>query len=99
MFCPRRSPAEKTDRTRSEGYGALQIWIKYIQKGITYQESYKASDGCGKSGWTGAAFTVAGGYIWSDVYAEVFKRNLTIVGGGDPVCSSGFSSAVHRLTL
>ncbi|KAH3463986.1 hypothetical protein KXX05_000863 [Aspergillus fumigatus] len=69
---------------KSEGYGALQIWIKYIQKGITYQESYKASDGCGKSHWVGAAFTVAGGYVWQDVYAEVFKRNLTIVGGGDP---------------
>lgn len=72
---------------RSEGYGSLQIWIKYIQKGITYQPTYVPSDGCTKSGWTGAAFTIGGGYIWQDVYNEAFPRNLTVVGGGDPVSS------------
>lgn len=71
---------------RSEGYGGLQIWLKYIKKGIKYQESHTASDKCTKSDWTGAAFTVAGGYLWEDVYPEAFKRNLTVVGGGDPVC-------------
>lgn len=43
------------------------------------------SDQCKHTNWTGAAFTIAGGYVWSDVYQEAFKRNLTIVGGGDPV--------------
>ncbi|BAE63389.1 hypothetical protein BDV35DRAFT_403809 [Aspergillus flavus] len=77
---------------KSEGYGALQIWIKYIQKGITYHENYVPSDQCKHTNWTGAAFTIAGGYVWSDVYQEAFKRNLTIVGGGDPTvgCIGGY---------
>ncbi|KAB8237010.1 isoamyl alcohol oxidase [Aspergillus alliaceus] len=77
---------------KSEGYGALQIWIKYIQKGITYHETYVPSDHCKNTNWTGSAFTVAGGYVWEDVYQEAFKRNLTIVGGGDPVvgCIGGY---------
>lgn len=82
------SPARYTsaDGTRSEGYGALQVWMKYLKKGITYHETYQPSDGCANTKWSGAAFTVAGGYVWGEVYAEVFKRNMTIVGGGDPVC-------------
>lgn len=28
---------------------------------------------------------IAGGYVWQDVYKVAFERNLTIVGGGDPV--------------
>ncbi|KAJ1712669.1 isoamyl alcohol oxidase [Aspergillus flavus] len=77
---------------KSEGYGALQTWIKYIQKGITYHENYVPSDQCKHTNWTGAAFTIAGGYVWSDVYQEAFKRNLTIVGGGDPTvgCIGGY---------
>ncbi|KAE8149553.1 hypothetical protein BDV25DRAFT_140665 [Aspergillus avenaceus] len=77
---------------KSEGYGALQIWIKYIQKGITYHEQYTSSNNCKNTNWTGSAFTIAGGYIWEDVYKEAFKRNLTIVGGGDPTvgCIGGY---------
>ncbi|KAE8379181.1 hypothetical protein BDV26DRAFT_259921 [Aspergillus bertholletiae] len=77
---------------KSEGYGALQVWIKYIQKGITYHESYMPSDQCKSTNWNGAAFTIAGGYVWADAYEEAFKRDLTIVGGGDPTvgCIGGY---------
>ncbi|KAJ5951956.1 FAD-binding type 2 [Penicillium vulpinum] len=79
---------------KSEGYGALQIWIKYIQKGITFHETYAASDKCTHSGWKGSAITIAGGYVWGDVYNVAFKRNVIIVGGGDPTvgCIGGYTS-------
>ncbi|KAL4999899.1 hypothetical protein BDV10DRAFT_193191 [Aspergillus recurvatus] len=67
---------------RSTGYGSLQIWMRYLRKGITHHESYDSR--CAKSHWKGAAFTVAGGYVWDDVYEEAFARDLVVVGGGDP---------------
>ncbi|KAF7594832.1 hypothetical protein BBP40_008162 [Aspergillus hancockii] len=45
---------------RSEGYGALQVWVKYLQKGITYHHIYIPSNQCGDTNWTGATFTIAG---------------------------------------
>lgn len=71
-------------KTRSAGYGALQVWIKYIQKGITFHE-HSAAGQCDKTNWNGSAITIAGGYVWGEVYDEVFKRNLTVVGGADMV--------------
>lgn len=70
---------------RSTGYGSLQVWMRSIRTGITYQETYKASDGCSKSPWQGSAFTVGGGYTWLDIYGEAASRNLVVVGGGTPV--------------
>jgi hypothetical protein len=70
---------------RSEGYGSLQIWIKYIRNGIFLQEIYTPSDTCASNEWTGSAMVIAGGYVWKDVYDVAFKRNITVVGGGDPV--------------
>ncbi|KAL4897557.1 hypothetical protein BDV59DRAFT_208387 [Aspergillus ambiguus] len=68
---------------KSQGYGALQVWIKYIRKGIIYHDTYNPSDGCQSHSWNGSALTIGGGYVWEDAYEEVFKRNMTIVGGGD----------------
>ncbi|GES57662.1 isoamyl alcohol oxidase [Aspergillus terreus] len=68
---------------KSEGYGALQIWIKYIRKGTEFHKSYAPSDGCKSTTWNGSALTIGGGYVWEDAYQEVFRRNMTIVGGGD----------------
>ncbi|KGO58251.1 FAD linked oxidase, N-terminal [Penicillium expansum] len=78
---------------RSEGYGALQIWIKYIRKGILFQKGYAPSDRCANSKWDGSAMVIAGGYVWQDVYKVAFERNLTIVGGGDPTvgCIGGYT--------
>lgn len=70
---------------QSTGFGSLQIWIRYLRAGITYHEQYVASNGCPRIDWTGSAFTVGGGYIWSDVYPEAWRRDLIVVGGGSPV--------------
>ncbi|KAL4746603.1 hypothetical protein BDW72DRAFT_197544 [Aspergillus terricola var. indicus] len=67
---------------RSTGYGSLQIWMRYLRKGIIHHESFDSR--CARSDWKGAAFTVAGGYVWDDVYEEAFARDLVVVGGGDP---------------
>lgn len=56
------------------------------------------SDRCSGSHWTGAALTIAGGYIWEDVYDVAFPRNLTVVGGGDPVCLTP-SPLVHEINV
>ncbi|KAA8567448.1 hypothetical protein EYC84_010461 [Monilinia fructicola] len=41
----------------------------------------------------GSAFRIAGGYVWEDVYAEAMKRNVIVVGGGDPTvgCLGGWA--------
>ncbi|KAB8227121.1 uncharacterized protein BDW43DRAFT_324208 [Aspergillus alliaceus] len=69
---------------RSQGYGSLQIWVKYIHDGIEYHEAYQAAGQCESTNWAGSAFTVRGGYLWGDLYAEAFERNLVVVGGQDP---------------
>ncbi|KXG47233.1 FAD-binding, type 2 [Penicillium griseofulvum] len=78
---------------KSEGYGALQIWIKYIQKGIDFHETYTPSDKCASNDWKGSAMTIGGGYVWEDAYNVAFKRNVVIVGGGDPTvgCIGGYT--------
>ncbi|PYH88396.1 FAD-binding domain-containing protein [Aspergillus ellipticus CBS 707.79] len=68
---------------RSQGYGALMIWIKYIKTGVTYHETYTPSDGC-QLNWTGSAFTVGGGYVWEDLYTAAASHDRIVVGGGDP---------------
>lgn len=73
--------------------------MRYLRKGITHQATFKPSSPCAKCDWAGAAFTVAGGYVWEDVYEEAFARDLIVVGGGDPVRSPFFSSRSGLLTL
>ncbi|PYI03271.1 isoamyl alcohol oxidase [Aspergillus sclerotiicarbonarius CBS 121057] len=68
---------------RSQGYGSLMIWIKYIQNGVNYHETYTPSDGC-PSNWTSSAFTVGGGYIWKNLYDAAAAHGRIVVGGSDP---------------
>jgi len=68
---------------RSTGYGSLEIWIRYLRQGVTFQHQYSASDGC-QSSWNGSAFFIGGGHVWADVYPEAEKFNVIVVGGGDP---------------
>ncbi|KAL5360470.1 FAD-binding domain-containing protein [Aspergillus floccosus] len=77
---------------KSEGYSALQVWLKYMRDGITIDDTYHPSDQCTKSIWKGAAITISGGYVWSDVYKLAFPKNLIVVGGGDPTvgCIGGY---------
>jgi FAD/FMN-containing dehydrogenase len=68
---------------RSTGYGSLEVWIRFLREGITFQNRYSASDGC-QSPWNGSSFTIGGSYVWGDVYTEAEKNNVIVVGGGDP---------------
>jgi hypothetical protein len=72
-------------RSRSTGYGSLQAWTRYIRTGIIFQRKYRSSHRCKKSTWNGSAFTIGGGYTWSDVYPIAASQNLVVVGGGTPV--------------
>lgn len=72
---------------RSTGYGSLQIWIRYLRQGITFQETFESSEkyGCPTTSWKGNAFKIEGGYTWSDVIGEAARRDVVVVGGGTPV--------------
>ena len=69
---------------RSEGAGGLEVWIRHLRKGITFQKKFKSDTGCTKSGWTGGAIKIAGAYTWGDVYATAKANNVIVVGGGTP---------------
>ncbi|KIX06813.1 uncharacterized protein Z518_04789 [Rhinocladiella mackenziei CBS 650.93] len=69
---------------RSEGHGGLEVWIRHLRNGITFQKTFKSSKGCSKSGWTGSAIKIAGAYTWEDVYAVAQANNVIVVGGGTP---------------
>ncbi|RDW63258.1 hypothetical protein BP6252_10803 [Coleophoma cylindrospora] len=67
---------------RSEGFGSLEIWMRYHRTGIDFQKTFQSTSGCQKSNWTGSALKVGGGYQWSDVYAVAKANNIIVVGGG-----------------
>ncbi|KAL8778665.1 MAG: hypothetical protein Q9213_007313 [Squamulea squamosa] len=69
---------------RSTGYGSLQIWIKYLRTGVTFQQTFSPSSGCTKSTWRGSAFEIGGGYTWSDILGEAASKNVIVVSGGTP---------------
>ncbi|KFX96813.1 hypothetical protein V490_03129 [Pseudogymnoascus sp. VKM F-3557] len=78
---------------RSAGDRSLAVWIHNLRQGITFQNKYIASDRCSKSGWTGSAIKIGGGYVWSEVYAVAEANNVIVVGGGDPSvgCIGGYA--------
>ncbi|KAF9888838.1 hypothetical protein FE257_008207 [Aspergillus nanangensis] len=91
---------------RSQGYDSLMIWIKHIQHGVNFHERYISPSGC-PSNWTGAAFTVSGGYAWGDLYNEAAARDHMAVGGNDPtvgviggyIQGAGHGPASHHFGL
>ncbi|KAJ2980526.1 hypothetical protein NQ176_g2581 [Zarea fungicola] len=68
---------------RSQGYGSLSIWIKYINDGLHYQERYMPSDGSCQTNYTGRAIRIGGGYVWDDLYKFAHDHGSIVVGGGD----------------
>ena len=85
--------------SRSTGYGSLEVWIRYLRQGVTYQETYSASNKCTKSNWQGGSITIAGGYVWSDAYEVSNQENVVIVGGGDPVCRDKLGNRTEQTKL
>ena len=67
---------------RSEGYGSLEVWIRHLRTGVTFEKSFKSP--CTKTNWSGSAFTIGGGYTWEDVYPLAKQNNVVVVGGGTP---------------
>ncbi|KAI9753687.1 MAG: hypothetical protein M4579_005039 [Chaenotheca gracillima] len=92
---------------RSAGYGSLNIWTYHLRQGVTFQKKYKSSNKCSKTTWTGSAYSVGGGYVWSDLYARAKQDNVVVVGGGNPGVSvtggwmqgGGHSPASHDFGL
>ena len=77
----------------------MQIWIRYLRTGLSFQQSYKATASCKKSPWTGSAFTIGGGYTWEDVYPLAATNNVVVVGGGTPVSVSLAESTIAKLLI
>lgn len=69
---------------RSDGYGSLELWLRYARNAIKYQPRYQSTTKCSKSAWKGGAIKIQGAYQWSDVYAIAKQNNVIVVGGGSP---------------
>ena len=67
---------------RSDGYGSLEIWIRHLRTGVTFNQTMEST--CSKTNWTGSTFTIGGGYTWLDVYPIAQQNNVIVVGGGTP---------------
>jgi hypothetical protein len=69
---------------RSDGFGSLELWLRYHRNEIKFQPTYEAMNGCQESIWKGGAIKIGGAYQWQDVYAVAKKHNVIVVGGGSP---------------
>jgi hypothetical protein len=69
---------------RSDGFGSLELWLRYHRNEIKFQTTYEAMDGCQQSSWKGSAIKIGGAYQWQDVYAVAKEHNVIVVGGGSP---------------
>ncbi|KAL0930174.1 FAD-linked oxidoreductase-like protein 13 [Colletotrichum truncatum] len=67
---------------RSDGYGSLEIWLRYYRNSIDFQDTYVPANACSKSGWDGSAIRIDGAYQWRDVYKVAKANNVIAVGGG-----------------
>lgn len=76
---------------RSTGYGSLEIWLRYLRKGVSFEDTYVETSTHGRnngSSWTGSAVEIGGGYTWSDVYPTAVENGVIVIGGGCPVSLS-----------
>lgn len=67
---------------RSDGYGSLEVWIRHLRTGVTFQKTTPCD--CAATGWSGSSFVIGGGYTWEDVYPIAKANNVVVVGGGTP---------------
>ena len=67
---------------RSDGYGGLELWLRYYQNGIYFQRTFRSSTGCRASNWTGSSIHIDGAFQWRDVYKVAKDNNVIAVGGG-----------------
>ncbi|KAF5611773.1 isoamyl alcohol oxidase [Fusarium sp. NRRL 25303] len=69
---------------RSQGFGSLEIWLRYFRNGIDFQETFRSNSGCTRTPWTGSAIKVRGGYQFSDLWTKAKQHNVVVVTGGAP---------------
>ncbi|KAF2826598.1 FAD-binding domain-containing protein [Ophiobolus disseminans] len=67
---------------RSDGFGSLELWLRYHRNGIDFQPSFSPFNGCTKSAWNGSAIKIGGAYQWRDVHVVAKEHNVIMVGGG-----------------
>lgn len=67
---------------RSDGFGSLEVWLRYFRNKLEFQEVYSSVNGCQRSNWTASAIAIDGAYQWKNVYALAKANNVIVVGGG-----------------
>lgn len=67
---------------RSDGFGSLEVWLRYFRNKLEFQDIYSSVNGCQRSNWTGSAILIDGAYQWKNVYAFAKAKNVIVVGGG-----------------
>lgn len=80
---------------RSDGYGSLEIWLRYFRNSIDFQDKYSSVTGCtSESHWDGSAIRVDGAWQWRDVHEVAIKNNVIVVSGGSisPGATGGWPS-------
>lgn len=79
---------------RSDGYGGLEVWLRYYTNAINFQKTFKSAKRCTKSGWKGSAIHIDGAWQWGEVYKVAEANNVIAVGGGSlgPGAIGGWSS-------
>lgn len=81
---------------RSDGYGSLEIWLRYYRHNITFQPQFVSASACtpAKANWTGNAIRIDGAWQWRDVHVIAKKNNVVVVSGGSisPGATGGWPS-------
>jgi hypothetical protein len=67
---------------RSDGYGSLELWLRYYRNGIYFQKTFASAKKCTKSGWKGSAIHIDGAWQWKDVFKIAEANNVIAIGGG-----------------
>jgi hypothetical protein len=81
---------------RSDGYGSLELWLRYYRKSIDFQKTFTSATGCSAaaSRWSGSAIHINGAWQWRDVHPVAQKNNVIVVSGGSvsPGATGGWPS-------
>lgn len=63
---------------RSDGFGSLQVWLRYFHNDIQFQETFESANSCTESGWNGSAIHIDGSWQWRDVYLVAQANNVIV---------------------